>query len=221
MDQTIWDEFYPNRWNLRKLLDLLAEYKEFDCYKLISIPINAQIKLIQLGLWLIQIRIQIHLYVPVEIFHVICSMSDHMEYFKPKCCPEKYDFEFNRRSADSVCLLQTFPGKDMYSYRVPFTENEITTLKAILKIGQLGSYRDANRVIYYIITDINYEYQTVSYIIEQEYNYASYSYKDTIYIAEDSQIQMRSFNNFIYNNDKFSYTHHPVYEYVPDPFSNS
>jgi hypothetical protein len=75
MDINIWNEFCRVQWNLSELYKLLKSV----VHKSMIVPINSQIKIITIALYISQ-----YLYIPAEIWIIIQNMSKHMQSFKPK-----------------------------------------------------------------------------------------------------------------------------------------
>lgn len=144
-----WTTFYSDKWNLTCLRTLL--YKtQHD--KLFLIPIKLQINSVVL---LLCINRNVP-YLPKEIYEIIRENTQyHIHHFKPK----KYAIHGYYRTGLFV------PKISLGSQFEHIKNNNVEKLQSYLKIGTIGRYRKRFiGHIYYIITDINYEYYTVSII---------------------------------------------------------
>lgn len=162
MDLNKWNTLCDNRWNLSYLRTLLYN-TQHD--KLFSIPIKLQINSVVLLLCINRNTP----YLPKEIRMCIYEHTqDYMAYFRPK------RYKMDNKSINISLPFAFVPRVNLHSQfkhcidkfgLVNFGNNDIDKLIIYLKIGIVGRYYETRiEYIYYIIIDINYEYQTISII---------------------------------------------------------
>lgn len=182
MDICKWEKFCCGRCNLSFLRSALIEYNNDKLFLiLIKLQINGMVLLLCIN------RI-----VP-DVCVIICKyIQAHINYFRPEKYEMNKDFIFESRIEYARSLDVTFEHcKDKKSHLYNLRQNDMTELKKYLQIGYVGSFSMPcfNRD-YYVIIDINHEYNTVS-IIEEMY------VGRKPYIPKKGCVKMFTFDDFI------------------------